>query len=196
MPRALTEQEKCVQCQRLMDKGKAIVLSQGIKKVSVDEIAKAAGMSKGSFYQHFESKEQFLFKLIEHIYLQIFTQAEQILRSISDIQVNARSIFTSIFHVPEMAFFIQNEKEISELFFTVIPNHELQSFKQMEAGMFEKMLFLAGVNIEKVKPGVVHNYVHTLYLLMGSDLMIKDDLQKTVDLILDSLISYIIEGTR
>jgi len=66
----------------------------------------------------------------------------------------------------------------------------------MEAGMFEKMLILAGVDTEKIKPGVVHNYVQTLYMLMGNDLMIEDDLEKTVDLIFDSLVSYIIEGAK
>ncbi|MCL1914754.1 MAG: hypothetical protein FWG10_12975 [Eubacteriaceae bacterium] len=62
--------------------------------------------------------------------------------------------------------------------------------------MFEKMLILAGVDTEKIKPGVVHNYVQTLYMLMGNDLMIEDDLEKTVDLIFDSLVSYIIEGAK
>ncbi|MCL2721778.1 MAG: TetR/AcrR family transcriptional regulator, partial [Treponema sp.] len=70
MPRALTEQEKCRLCNRLLEKGKAIVLAQGIKKVSVDDIAKAAGMAKGSFYQHFESKEVFLYELINDIHKQ------------------------------------------------------------------------------------------------------------------------------
>jgi AcrR family transcriptional regulator len=196
MPRALTEQEKCLQCQKLLDKGKSVVLSQGIKKISVDEIAKAAGMAKGSFYQHFESKEQFLFKLIETMHRQIFAQVEQMLRSITDFQANARNFFMSLFNMPEMAFFIQNEQDISDLFFTAMPNQELQSFKQMEAGMFEKMLLLAGVDLGKANPGVVHNYVHILYLSMGSDLMMKDYLPETIDLILDSLLSYIFGGTE
>ena len=196
MPRALTESEKCLQCQKLLDKGKAIVLSQGMKKISVDEIAKAAGISKGSFYQHFESKERFLLELTENIHRRIFTQVEEMLRDITDYKANARDFFMSLFSMPEMAFFIQNEQEICELFVTAIPNQELQSFKRMEEAMIKKVLLLMEVNIEKVIPGVVHNYVHIIYLLINNDLMMKDDLPKTVDLILDSLISYIFRFTE
>ena len=194
MPRALTEQEKCVQCQRLIEKGKSVVLTHGIKKISVDEITRAADMAKGTFYQHFETKEQFLFRLMEYIHEQIFEQAEKMIQSEPDLQKKAHGFFTNLFRMPEMAFFIQNEQAITELFLVIMPEGELQSFKQMETAMFEKMLILAGANIKKVKPGVVHNYVHTLYLLMGSDLMIKEDLSDTFDCIIDSLISYIYGG--
>ena len=191
MPRALTEQEKCVQCQRLLEKGKSVVLAQGIKKISVDEITKAADMAKGTFYQHFETKEQFLFKLVEYIHGQIFTQVEQMILSEPDLKKNARTFFTNLFCMPEMAFFTQNEQAINEIFWVIMPKGELQSFKQMEEALFEKMLVLAGADTKKVKPGVIHNYVHTLYLLMGSDLMIKEDLPGTFECIIGSLISYI-----
>jgi len=190
MPRALTEREKCVQCQRLLDKGKAVVLSQGMRKVSVDEIAKAAGMAKGSFYQHFESKEQYFIRLIKYIHEQIFIQAEQIVQSGSNLRENTRDFLRRLFHMPEMMFFTKNYHYINDLFVSM-PDIESQSAKQMEADMFEKLLRLAGIDTLKVKPGVVNNYVHTMYLMMGSDIMMKNDLPETFECIMDSLISYI-----
>gem|GEM_PF-5642297 len=50
------------------------------------------------------------------------------LQSLSYIHADAQNFFACIFHVPEMAYFIQNEKEISELFLTVISDNELQTF--------------------------------------------------------------------
>lgn len=193
MPRALTEQEKCRQCEKLLEKGKTVVFSQGIKKTSVDDITKAADMAKGLFYQHFDSKEQYLYALIERIHQQIFTQVEQMINSMEDMKSNIRGFLTNLFSMPEMRFSIQNEQDITALFENM-PNHELQSAKQMEGEMFEKMLRLANIDTGKVKPGVVHNYIHTLYLMMGSDLMMEDNLSETVDLITDSLISYITGG--
>ena len=194
MPRALTEQEKCVQCQKLLEKGKAAVVSHGIRKVSVDDIAKAAGMAKRTFYQHFESKEKYLYALIEKIHNDAFSQAKQIIFSgTSDgdsLRTNVTSFLKSLFTMPEMAFLIQSENEIVDLFETV-PNQELQSFKQMEADLFGGLLQLAEIDTKKIKPGIVHNYVHALFLMMSSDLMTEDDLPETVDLITDSLISYI-----
>ena len=195
MPRALTEQEKCKLCKRLLEKGKAIVISQGIKKVSVDDITKAAGMAKGSFYQHFESKEAFLYELIEDIHQQIFTQAEQMLQAGDDLRVNTRRFLMNLFHMPQMVFFTKNYHEINELFESM-PEKEAQSTKEMEKELFEKLLLKAGLDTQKVKPGIVHNYLHALYLVMGSELMIEDDLPETFELIMDNLISYIFGGTK
>jgi AcrR family transcriptional regulator len=193
MPRALTEQEKCRQCQRLLEKGKAAVMSHGIRKVSVDDITKAAGMAKGTFYQHFESKEQFLYELIWSFHRQIFAQAEKMILGSNDIKANIRGLITGIFQMPEMVFFIQNEHDITAIFESV-PNQELQSAKQLEEGLFEKLLSLAGIDTATVKPGVVHNYIHTLFLLKGSDLMIEDAISETFERIINDLIAYIFGG--
>ena len=194
MPRALTENEKCAQCRRLLEKGKNAVFSYGIRKVSVDDIAKAAGMAKGTFYQHYESKEKYLYALIEQIHHDTFTQAERIIFSEASggnaARTKAGSFLKSLFTMPEIAFLIQNEQDITTLFETV-PNQELQSFKQMETNMFGRLLRLAGVDTERIKPGIVHNYVHTLFLMMSSDLMTEGDLPETVDLLVDSLITYV-----
>jgi len=195
MPRALTEQEKCRLCKRLLDKGKEVVLSQGIKKVSVDDIAKAAGMAKGSFYQHFESKEVFLYELINDMHLQMFEQAEQMLKAGDDLKANTRIFLMNLFHMPQMVFFTKNYNEINELFESM-PEKESLSTKEMEKDVFEKLMIKAGIDIQKVKPGVVHNYLHALYLVMGSELMIEDDLPETFELIMDNLISYIFGGSK
>ena len=200
MPRTLTEQEKCRICDRLLEKGKEIVMSQGIKRASVDDIAKAVGMAKGSFYLHFESKEKFLYALVEKIHRQVFTQAEQMIKDSfsngANLRESARTFLKNLFYMPEMAFFTKNERDIEEVFFGFMGDEEIRTFKQMEVELFEKMLKLAGADTARVKPGVVHNYIHTLYLMMSSDLMTADDLPETVELITDSLISYIFGGMQ
>lgn len=192
MPRALTEQEKCRQCEKLLEKGKNIILTHGVKKVSVDEITKAAGMAKGSFYHHFETKEEYLFRLIWYIHEQLFTQAEQMINNQKDLQADTRSFLINLFNMPELAFFIKNHHDIDELVASM-PG-EAESVNQKETDMFEKLLALAGIDTERVKPGVVNNYLHTLFIMMGSDLMVKKDLQETFDHMIDSLVSYIFGG--
>jgi AcrR family transcriptional regulator len=198
MPKALTEKEKCAQCQKLLSKGKDVVMASGIRKVSVDDIVKAAGMAKGTFYQHFDSKESYLYALIEAIHEEAFAKAGQMIASAlmggSDLRGSARDFLGKLLQMPEMVFFIQNEAAIIALFET-IPNQELLSSRQTETHLFEKILLLAGIDTGTVKPGVVHNCVHALFLMLGSDLMIKHDLQETADLLIDSLISYIFGGT-
>ena len=113
MPRALTEQERYRQCKRLLEKGKDVVLAHGIRKVSVDDITKAAKMAKGSFYQHFESKEKFMLALIMEIHQQIFTLAEEKLLEEGDLKENVQNFLMNLFHIPEMVFLIKHYNEIN-----------------------------------------------------------------------------------
>lgn len=45
--------------QRILDTGRAIIISKGFSAVGLNEILSAAGVPKGSFYHYFKSKEQF-----------------------------------------------------------------------------------------------------------------------------------------
>ncbi len=57
MPRAFSEARKDQIRERLLRKGREYFIRYGLKKTSVDDLVKAAGISKGSFYRFFESKE-------------------------------------------------------------------------------------------------------------------------------------------
>lgn len=195
MPRALTEQEKDRQYKKLLEKGVEAILSYGIRKVSIDDITKAANMAKGTFYHHFDSKEKFMIEVIIGLHRQIFARAEQILLDEQNLRDNIKGFMLKLFHMPEMIFFIKHYSEINELVDT-LSDQEARATDQIEVDMFEKLLTTLGINTLKVKPGVVHNYMHTFYMIMGCDLMIAEDLPETVELIIDSLISYVSGGIQ
>ncbi len=48
-----------------IDAGLHLLIDRAYDTVSIDEISKAAGYSKGAFYVHFESKEDFLKHLLD-----------------------------------------------------------------------------------------------------------------------------------
>ncbi len=64
MPRAFSETEKLNIRSSLIDGGRKAFGNVGIKKTSVDDLAQAAGISKGAFYQFFASKEDLYFAII------------------------------------------------------------------------------------------------------------------------------------
>jgi len=193
MPRALTEQEKQKQYRKILDKGKGVVLAQGVKKPSVDDISKAAGMTKGTFYQHFGSKEQFMYTLVMEMYQQTFGLAKQLLQNVENPQVAFRDFLTNLFFMPEMIFATKYHDEIQEIMESMASQEESAHLEQ-EENMYEQLLLLMGVDIEKVKPGVVHNYIHMVYAMMGSDLVMVDDLPETLDLLIENLIIYVFSG--
>jgi AcrR family transcriptional regulator len=176
----------------LLEKGMAVVMSQGVKKVSVDDITRAASMAKGSFYQHFESKEKYMYALIQEIHERMFERVANLIQNKSDIMGDVRGFLMNLWNMPEMLFFTQNHDEIIDIFDS-LPDCRLRSAKQMEEEMYGRLLTLAGIDTARVKPGVVHNFLH-LPCLLESSCMIEEDVPKTIELLMDALVSYIFGG--
>jgi len=65
MPKAFSESERGALRAKLIETGRRILNRRGIKGMSVDEVAKAAGIAKGSFYGFFPSKEVFVLRVLE-----------------------------------------------------------------------------------------------------------------------------------
>ena len=55
----------------------AVIL--GMKKTSVDQLTKAVGIAKGSFYKFYESKEMAFFAVLESIHSELYGVADQAL---------------------------------------------------------------------------------------------------------------------
>src|SRR5918993_643173 len=67
MPKAFSEREKEIIRAQLHEKGRLLFERQGLKKTSVDELAQAAGISKGAFYLFYESKEELFMEILEEL---------------------------------------------------------------------------------------------------------------------------------
>ena len=52
--------------ERILDAAEQIMLEKSFHSVGLNEILKAVGVPKGSFYHHFESKEQFGVEMLKH----------------------------------------------------------------------------------------------------------------------------------
>lgn len=64
MPKIFKEEDRELIREALLDKGKELFSQFGLKKTTVEELADAAGIAKGTFYHFFGSKEELCFALI------------------------------------------------------------------------------------------------------------------------------------
>ena len=55
---------------RMQVKGLELFYSQGYYNTSVDDILKSLSLSKGAFYHHFQSKEDFFISIIQNLIVQ------------------------------------------------------------------------------------------------------------------------------
>lgn len=65
MPRAFSDDQQEHILAALHEHGYRLFASQGLRKTSVEELAAAAGISKGAFYRFFAAKEELFFALLE-----------------------------------------------------------------------------------------------------------------------------------
>jgi len=65
MPRAFHDEERKSIRSRLIAAGKRLINRAGAKGLTVDEAAREAGISKGSFYSFFPSREDFILTVFE-----------------------------------------------------------------------------------------------------------------------------------
>jgi AcrR family transcriptional regulator len=63
--KAFSEQERERIRQRLLVRGRESFSRQGLRKTSVADLTKAAGIALGSFYLFFQSKEDLFFAVLE-----------------------------------------------------------------------------------------------------------------------------------
>lgn len=65
-PAIFTNEEKDVIRNKMLEEGFSSIKNNGFRNTSVAEIAKSAGIAKGTFYNFFHSKEHFVVAVIEH----------------------------------------------------------------------------------------------------------------------------------
>lgn len=71
MPRAFDERERADIDQSLRKAGAKLFRQKGVAKTTVDELARGAGIAKGSFYAFYASKELLFFDIIEALHVEM-----------------------------------------------------------------------------------------------------------------------------
>src|SRR5579859_2298950 len=110
MPRAFTDEERKQIAQRLLEAGQKQFTTYGLKKTNVEELAAAAGISKGAFYLFFDSKEALLMALMEQAEVRY---RQEVLAVVDSPELSARD---RLYTVLKKAFTLWKKFPILQLF--------------------------------------------------------------------------------
>lgn len=78
MPR-FSDKEKEMIRQKLMQEGERLFTSFGLKKVTIDEIVRAAGIAKGSFYSFYTNKEHLYMDIAANLQVKMWRDMDEFL---------------------------------------------------------------------------------------------------------------------
>lgn len=70
MPKGFSEDEKQEIAAQLLNQGHRLFTTHGLRKVTVEELATAVGISKGAFYLFYASKEALFMDVVEQAEMQ------------------------------------------------------------------------------------------------------------------------------
>lgn len=93
MPRAFSDQERLTIQARLMEAGREYFERFGIRRTTVEDLTRSAGISKGAFYLFFDSKEELFMQILEAYEAEVRVQ---IFASVLDPGKTSRENFASL----------------------------------------------------------------------------------------------------
>ena len=199
MPKAFSEHEKETIRAQMREKAAKLFERQGLKKTSVDELAQAAGISKGAFYLFYESKEELFMEILEGL-------ANDFRRRIFDFSIrpksNARKLLAKLFkdvlltweEYPLLKNFSRTEYEYLA---RKLPPQRIQAHANRDSEFvdeFLKRIKRKGIRV-KASPRVVSNLMKSLFFVglhredLGTDAYVE-----SMEILADLVAGYIVEG--
>jgi len=199
MPRGFTEQEKKNIRIRLIHSGKEAFGLYGIKKTSVDELAKNAGISKGAFYNFFPSKEDLYFAIIRHYETEQQSQMYSLLNDEhSDMRLLLKQVITNIMEQIDSDPFMMRllGKDEFEYLWNKFTPEQLEEAMNADEDFAAKLIEIwrKQGKLKKDDPKIISGVFRGIFFLFLHKQDIGEEIfPSVVELLLDSAIEKLIE---
>jgi len=195
MPKGFTEHEKELIRKRLLQQGYQQFSTYGLKRTSIEDLAKAAKISKGAFYLFYESKEALFMDVVEEAEMRV---RQEILAVIdlpgpsprARLFAVLKKAFTLFEAIPILQFFTGSDYD---LLFRRIPAEILQEHLASDRMFFEEMITRcqnAGIPI-RAQPEQITGLLYPLVLtILHKDDWAWSNFTGSVDLLLELVAAF------
>jgi len=151
MPRHFGDEEKTHIRAEIVKTGTEFFHRYGFKKTNIDEIARLAGVSKGTFYSLFNSKEDFFVEILLSVEQQIHGMLEEQLLN-SDLPVKEaflESVFAQLKYVSETPVLnVLTQPEEYRFLFRKLRPDQIEQFFSQDKDYIERILNRARTRTE------------------------------------------------
>jgi AcrR family transcriptional regulator len=195
MPKAFTEHERKLIGKRLLKQGYQMFSTYGLKKTNIEEITKAAGISKGAFYNFYESKEALFMDVIELAE----TQVRQEILAVIDLPGPSprarmfavlKKAFTLFKAIPILQFLTGDEYD---LLFRRIPAEKLQEHLAKDRAFIDGLITRcqnAGIPIRAQTEQIISLLYPLALTIIYEDEFSRIDYSGNIDLLLELVAAF------
>ena len=196
MPKGFTERERELIRQRLLEQGYRQFSAFGLKKTTIEELASAAGISKGAFYLFYESKEALFMDVIEETAERRFRQ--ELLAAIDLPGASPRARLLAVLQkafalfktIPVLQFFTGSDYD---LLFRRLPPEKLQQHVAGDRVFFDELIARcqeAGIPV-RVRSEEMSALLYTLVLgIVHENDWGASDFGGAIDVLLELVAAY------
>jgi AcrR family transcriptional regulator len=166
VPRAFTLTESATIRERLMAVAAESFARQGVRRTTVDELARAAGISKGAFYGFFPSKEALFLTLVDQYELQAHAAIEAAIRA--DPHRGLEVLLDEALHATErnpLVAVAMSDEGLALM--RAVSDDQREAFLQRDAHLVDRVLAVladAGVELD-VSPRVLLGLLRSLVMV-------------------------------
>ena len=197
MPKAWSKQEKEIIRKNLINKSMKLFEKYGLQKTTVDEIVRAAGISKGSFYLFYGSKEELYFDVLETVEGEF---REKMFENTFKTEKNKRKSFKAFLNqMIELLITMPLYREINstnyELLLQKLPEETLKKHIESDQEDISKYFryWMEQGWMRKVDMEALNGLLLSLiYLVIHRDDFEGTNFEATKELWIDALASYLI----
>jgi AcrR family transcriptional regulator len=197
MPKAWSKQEKEIIRKNIINESRKLFEKYGLQKTTVDEIVRAAGISKGSFYLFYGSKEELYFDVLETVEGEF---REKMFENAFKPEKNKRKSFKAFLNqMIELLITMPLYKEINsssyELLLQKLPEETLKKHIESDQEDISKYFrywmeqgWMRNVDMDALN-GLL---LSLIYLVIHRDDFEGTNFEATKELWIDALASYLI----
>ncbi len=195
MPKGFTDQENDLIRKRLIDQGYKLFSIYGLRKTNIEEIAKAAGISKGAFYNFYLSKETLFMDVIEDVELRA---RKEILAAIETTGKTPRARLFAIFKkafslletLPILRFLTGSD---SDLLFRRVPVEKLQEHLASDNLFISELIIKCrneGIPIKMQPEQIIGLFYPLVISMLHKDDLKQENMNSSFDTLLELIAAY------
>ncbi|MBN2350940.1 MAG: TetR/AcrR family transcriptional regulator [Spirochaetales bacterium] len=195
MPRIFKDTDKAIIREKLVIEGKKLLQRYGLKKTSIEELARSAGIAKGTFYHFFESKEDLCFAIFDREEEKLAENLRQILTRDTDPARTIKKVIAwSLEFISGDSLLVRlRESGEYELLARGVSPEKLAAHLAHDVGtaaLLKQALIDKGAHIE-IKDDVLAGVLRAIVLLALQKKIIGDDVYSRV---MELMIAWITDG--
>ncbi|ALX47274.1 hypothetical protein AOX59_00865 [Lentibacillus amyloliquefaciens] len=165
--------------EEMLDAAVQLFQENGFHATSVEDIARASGISKGGFYKHFDSKETMILELLQRYYNEMFREADRfsedlkespllVLKKKITIELEKSIDYRYFFHAIVTDFSPNDTGPVPKSLDHIQHKlHEWRKYALLEAFGSKSKNYLSDLAV--VMEGIIHSYLMKI-IWQGTDL--------------------------